>query len=123
MILYKQKTGQLYRGDKMIAVGYSGASSGKNDPLAQHIPNVGPIPQGAYTICEERDTPEHGPVVLPLVPCSGTETFGRSGFLIHGDSGAHPGQASHGCIIVPREVREDIAAHKDRLLVVLSGAV
>lgn len=38
---------------------------------------------------------------------------GRSGFLIHGDSIAHTGQASHGCIILPRSVREQIAASGD----------
>jgi len=121
MLIYKQKTGQLFRGDTLIAVGYSGHDVGKNDPLSQHIHDVGPIPQGCYWLGEERDTAEHGPVVLPLIAVTGTEAFGRSGFLIHGDSVARPGAASHGCIILDRHVREDIATKKDRLLVVLSG--
>lgn len=121
MLIYKQRTGRLLRGDKLIAVGYSGAGAGKNDPLAQHLPNVGPIPQGAYWITEWRDTKDHGPHVLPLAPVTGTELYGRSGFLIHGDSVSTPGTASHGCIIVPRDVREGITAAHDHLLLVLSG--
>lgn len=39
--------------------------------------------------------------------------FGREGFLIHGDSIVHMGQASHGCIILPRSIREQIAASGD----------
>jgi hypothetical protein len=39
--------------------------------------------------------------------------FGRSGFLIHGDSIIRPGTASRGCIILAREIREQIAASGD----------
>src|ERR1035438_5538324 len=40
--------------------------------------------------------------VQALTPESGTNTFGREGFLIHGDSVQNPGTASHGCIILPQ---------------------
>ena len=127
MWLYEQISGRLSRADKLLASGYSGFSEGKNNPARQSEANVGPIPEGAYWIGPEREeTADHGPVVLPLVPVPGTNTFGRSGFLIHGDSIEHPGAASHGCIILPRPVRELIASNSqgvgDRLLIVISGA-
>jgi hypothetical protein len=121
MWVYEQATGAFLHGDSLSAMGYSGFGPGKNDPLQQHLPGLGPIPQGAYLIGAETDTPDHGPVVMHLVPLTGTQTFERSGFLIHGDSKEHPGAASHGCIILPRNVREYVAGSTDRLLIVLSG--
>lgn len=47
------------------------------------------------------------PYTFRLVPCLGTETYGRSGFLIHGDNAAS--DASHGCIIANRDCRRFIA--------------
>lgn len=114
---YAQKSGGLQRDGKPIATGYSGAGVGKNNPAQQNVPNVGPIPQGDWTIAGPPvDTAEHGPYVLRLNPASGTETFGRSGFLMHGDSREHPGCASHGCVILPRAVREQIWNSGDRIL-------
>ena len=102
--------------------GYSGADGAKNDPTQQAKHGLGPIPVGVYVIGKERETTEnHGPVVLPLSPVANSETFGRSEFLVHGDSIHAPGQASHGCIILPRAAREEISSSGDRLLVVLGG--
>ena len=105
---------------------YSGFGPGKNAHDQQTVVNVGPIPVGAYLVGSEADDDpltvnRHGPVALHLIPLTGTNTFGRSGFLVHGDSIEHPGQASHGCIILPRPVRERIRDSRDKLLVVLSG--
>jgi len=47
--------------------------------------------------------------------------FGRSNFLIHGDSVVHPGTASEGCIIAARYIREDIAKSPVKVLAVVSG--
>jgi hypothetical protein len=118
MYKYSQSTGTLTQDGKFIATGYSGFQDGKNNPALQNVPNVGPIPQGLYRIGSARDTATHGPVVMPLTPEEGTETFGRSGFLIHGDSLLHPGGASHGCIILRRDIRETIAASGDTQLTV-----
>ena len=60
-----------------------------------------------------------GPFTLVLAPAPGTETHGRSAFRIHGDSIRLPGTASHGCIILPRPVREAIWASGDRDLEVV----
>jgi hypothetical protein len=127
MLIYRQKSGELLRdspaGMVLLTTGYSGAPGPtKNNPLAQHQSNLGPLPAGVYWVGEPHDTEEHGPFVLPLVPVTGTELFGRSGFLIHGDSIQRPGTASHGCIIIGRPFREQIAAHGDKLLAVVSGA-
>jgi hypothetical protein len=43
---------------------------------------------------------------------------GRDGFMIHGDSAKHPGEASDGCIIVDLPGRKAIAASGDHSLTV-----
>ena len=120
--VYYQRSGKLYLNDSPIAAGYSGFGAGKNNPSAQEQVGVGPIPCGAYVIGDAlAEDPPHGPLVMRLSPYPETQTFGRSGFLVHGDSVESPGAASHGCIILPRPVRERIAGWPDRLLMVLSG--
>ena len=120
---YSQKSGELDRDDAKVATGYSGAGTGKNNPEMQHIHNVGPIPQGEWTITGPPvDTKTHGPYVLKLAPNTETETFGRSGFLMHGDSKDHPGTASQGCIIVPKSVREQVWNSGDRDLKVIGDS-
>lgn len=108
MICYQISTGVLTREDAQLGVGYSGQPEYKNDPSKCSAHDRGPIPPGFYTVGEPRDTTTHGPFVLPLAPHPDNDMHGRSGFLIHGDSVAHPGTASHGCIILPRAVRETI---------------
>lgn len=116
-----EQTGRLLHSDTFVIRGYSGFAEGKNNPLMQAAKNMGPIPVSLYSIGEPHDTELHGPYVLPLWPDISTETWGRSGFLIHGDSLEHPGLASHGCIIVPRNIRMMIHESKDRILQVVSG--
>jgi hypothetical protein len=109
MWTYVQSTGDLQQDGTKIATGYSGFDNGKNNPSMQAVPNVGPIPQGDWTIVgPPANTPDHGPFVLRLEPAARTNTFGRSGFLMHGDSIESPGCASHGCVIMPRPVREQV---------------
>ena len=109
--VWRQKLGELYdAAGERVATGYSGHGAGVNDPAMQSIENVGPIPQGRWSINGPRDVPGRGPYVLPLTATATTETFGRGGFLIHGDALEHPGAklASHGCIILARSIRERI---------------
>jgi hypothetical protein len=109
MWTYAQKTGDLMHGGEKIDTGYSGCDPGKNNPDMQAVPDVGPIPQGDWIISGPPvNTAEHGPFVLTLTPADGTDTFGRSGFLIHGDKIGAPGTASKGCIILARPTREQI---------------
>ena len=106
MWMYTQKTGALLQNSKQVATGYSGYQDGKNNPEMQAMPNLGPIPQGEWTIeGPPFNTPEHGPYVLRLQPAPGTNTFGRDGFLMHGDAINDPGNASRGCIIMPHDIR------------------
>jgi len=106
---------------KLLAVGYSGLGIAKNDPAAQVLPDQGPIPQGSYLILQPEDSPTHGPFAMHLSPFASNEMYGRSGFMIHGDSLEHPGAASDGCIILGRLYREAIWASGDHELKVFSG--
>lgn len=116
MWTYNQLTGAFTHNGESIATGYSGFEAGKNNPAMQGEANVGPIPKGRYSIGERFDSETHGPIVMRLTPAEGTDTFGRSGFLIHGDSLRNPGEASHGCLILPRPVRIAIAQSADKSL-------
>jgi hypothetical protein len=119
MWTWDQSAGLLTRAGKSWR-GYSGTGRGKNNPAMQAAVGVGPIPQGRWTIAGRRDSANTGPGTLILIPDPGTDTFGRSEFRIHGDSIAHPGAASHGCIILPRAVRDAIWASGDRMLQVIA---
>lgn len=119
MWIYKQKTGELSYEGRLECIGYSGAGPGKNNPDMQSVRNVGPIPVGLYRVGPPFDHPLRGPYALRLTPVQGTDTLGRSGFLMHGDSKLKPGTASKGCIIAPRKSREAVALSGDDLLKVV----
>jgi hypothetical protein len=121
MWTFEQQTGDLRYEGKVVASGYSGHEAGKNNPKMQHVPCIGPIPEGYYTIASPIDTASHGPYVLHLTPFQHNQMFGRSGFLIHGDSVKQPGTASEGCVILGRMVREAIWQSGDRTLRVVSA--
>jgi hypothetical protein len=118
---YRQSTGELVRADgHTVATGYSGKGDGKNKPLMEKVHNVGPIPKGAYTISAPHDTVTHGPYVLPLTPHPQNTMYGRSAFMIHGDSVIEPGTASEGCVILPRAIREAAWNSGDHEMAVVS---
>jgi len=122
---YEQSTGRLFDdAGALVATGYSGFGADRNQPADESVANLGPIPAGQYSIgtpeCVKAPGP-HGPYVLRLTPAPTNNMFGRDGFLIHGDSVEHPGTASHGCIIMPREIREAIAQSNDHDLNVVAG--
>lgn len=111
MYNYRQSTGELRdAAGSLLGVGYAGAGAGKNNPSLQNVFNVGPLPRGQYKIQPPVDTVEHGPFVLWLTPDPANEMAGRGGFGIHGDSIAHPGTASEGCVIQVLPVRQLVAA-------------
>jgi len=118
---YAQKTGELQQDGKHVATGYSGAGPGKNNPEMEGVHDVGPIPRGDWTIVGPPvNTAEHGPYVLTLTPSVDTPTFGRDGFLLHGDSKESPGCASHGCVVMPKSAREQVWKSGDRDLEVVA---
>ena len=49
---------------------------------------------------------------MTLTPVGHTAN-GRTNFLIHGDSTNHPGDASEGCIVLSRTIRQAIAVSGD----------
>jgi len=115
---YKISTGELSLNGVFRGTGYSGKDDGdnvpepgegKNDPTKVTERGIGPLPPGKYKIGLPHHHPTAGPVTMRLHPQPGTETFGRSGFLIHPDSINAPGTASHGCIVLSRLLRLAIA--------------
>jgi hypothetical protein len=116
--IYRQRTGELCRelegGLAILGHGYSGIHKGKNNPDMEHIKGIGPIPCGEYDVIgPPTSSVIRGPYVLGLLPTENTDTHNRFGFLIHGDSVANPGLASHGCIILRKNLREAIWTSND----------
>jgi hypothetical protein len=103
--IYEQSTGHFSvfgdAGLELIGTGFAGREAGRNNPAAQDEYAIGPIPRGNYTL---------GIVVHPrfsapaykAVPEALTQSFGRSGFWVHG------GTDSHGCIVLGRSARNRI---------------
>lgn len=117
--IYRQDNGSMSHYGGIVGLGYSGIDDGLDNPAEQSVPNTGPIPVGVYDIGEAFSHPICGPVSMRLTPQEGTDTFGRGGFLIHGDNQAMNHTASHGCIILPRLIREAMAASEDKVLTVV----
>lgn len=115
--VYQQHNGALISPTgEMVYHGYSGAGKFKNDPSAEGRVAQGPIPRGLWSIDPvARSSPHTGPYTITLNPV-GHDALGRSEFRIHGDSRTNPGTASHGCIVMPRGVREQMIASKVYLL-------
>lgn len=119
MFTYFISTGKFVSKDgTILARGYSGQGKGLNNPELQTAVGEGPIPVGLYSIAGKRDSSNTGPVTMDLTPAKGTDTLGRSLFRIHGDNKAMNFTASHGCIILPRTVRDIISRSGDRDLLV-----
>lgn len=116
---WDQSAGELTRAGQLVSRGYSGHGRGKNNPALQAAVGVGPIPTGRWRITERYDSANVGPYALKLEPV-GHGALGRSAFRIHGDSIRSPGTASHGCIILPRNIRELIWKSGDRDLEVVT---
>jgi hypothetical protein len=119
MWIYNQSNGTFSKNGHFVGHGYSGFGVGKNNPALQNLVGVGPIPEGSYEIGPPHDTTTHGPHVMALSPEEGTDTFGRGGFLIQGDSIEHPGTASHGCIVLADDLRVQVSSSSDTQLRVI----
>lgn len=127
MWTYRQSTGELSHDGQLVGIGYSGHGEGVNNPDLETVHNVGPVPQGQWSMAvikgdDGMPTDYEGKKqpVMRLTPAEGTNTFGRAGFLIHGDMIAEAGQeqASLGCIIMPHYVRQQVAVSEDKDLTV-----
>lgn len=119
MWIWDDSKGQLSLNGSVVSKGYSGRGRGKNNPALASVVGVGPIPPGLWHITSIYDSPNTGPRTIVLEPGNLTDTMGRWAFRIHGDSIKHPGDASRGCIILPRSIRNQIWTSGDRLLKVV----
>lgn len=122
MWIYQQSTGRLTRDGKTVAVGYSGngpKSAGyRNNPAQQHVRAKGPIPRGRWKMASMRLTGGTvGPYAIILEPV-GHDALGRTAFRIHGDNTKN--DASNGCIILPRNIRELMWTSGDHDLTVIA---
>lgn len=102
----------------LVGRGYSGRATGRNNVLYEHCRGYGPIPRGLWFMGRGIDHPRLGPQAIPLLP-RGHTAFGRSEFFIHGDKIG--GNASRGCIILDRHLRDTLARSDNRMLKVFSG--
>lgn len=89
------------------AKGYAGNGSCKNNPDCEHRKGRGPLPRGRYRVQRMGPHPRFAAPVYRLIQET-APTFGRGGFLIHGDSRTKPGEASSGCIVLGYVDREAI---------------
>lgn len=122
MFEFNSRSGVLTQNGKSVDGGdqcYSGTGAGRNNPDLESLADVGPVPRGKYKIGPVYDDPHLGPLVMHLDPLPGTNDYGRTLFRIHGNNAAN--DASHGCVIAPRTVREIVNLSRDRILTVTSG--
>lgn len=120
MWTYQITTGHISHGGKKVGAGYSGFGDAANDPTKVALRQRGPLPTGKYRIGTAYKHDKLGPVCMNLDPLPGTEMHGRSAFRIHGDNSTPtPYDGSHGCIILPREIRERVNFSDDKLLEVI----
>ena len=123
MWTFEQATGKLYsKSGVCVAQGYAGGNcgknpGGKNNPKMQGVKGVGPLPQGIYTLGTPVLQSKLGPFAIPLLPDKTNVMFGRGDFFCHGDT-TPSGNASEGCIIMPRAIRNDMIASGERITVV-----
>jgi hypothetical protein len=121
---FQQSTGGLFGPEgTLMATGYAGGNlgrnpEGKNNPHMQFIKNVGPLPQGRYSLGEPVEHATLGPFAIPLIPDPANNMGGRGDFYCHGDT-TPPGNASEGCIVMPRSVRDLMWASDDHQLEVI----
>jgi len=118
MWIYKQSTGETTHNNTPAGVGYAGRGEGRNNPAMQDKHDIGPCPRGIYDVENAEDDPKMGPLTMRLTPDKFNEMHGRAGMAIHGNNAVN--DASHGCIILPRAVRQMISDSKDRTLVVIA---
>ncbi|MCX2943856.1 DUF2778 domain-containing protein [Rahnella perminowiae] len=97
---------------------YSGRPGYKNNTPYECVQGKGPLPRGTYHISEPFYHHKTKAWTMRLTPSASNHMCGRDGFLIHGGSSKHPGEASDGCIIATIKERKDIAASGDHTLIV-----
>lgn len=119
---YEVETGWLYSpAGRKLACGYSGRKGiCRNNVAYERVAKCGPIPRGIWLMGRPVKSAAMGPLAIPLAwTTPGEIPGGRSAFFIHGDNVR--GDASIGCIILPRDVRFVLAESDDSILLVRSA--
>lgn len=118
--VYRVTSKEFYlNGVYRFSAEYSGRPGYKNKVENACVIGRGPIPRGNYTIGKPFTHHKTGRYTLRLTPAASNQMCGRDGFMIHGDSARHPGEASDGCIILNIDGREIIASSHDNSLTVI----
>ena len=101
MYNYHQASGILDHDGVVLLHCYAGHGVGLNNPAMQDQHDVGPLPEGHYTMAAYDRFSAHRRVSRrsSLFPDTANQMFDRSGFRIHGDNAAANHTASDGCII------------------------
>lgn len=125
MWIFESSTGKWYDpSGKFLVKGYAGGNCGKNpegvnNPEMQGKKHIGPLPEGLYELGKLVLESHLGKYAISLVPDESNDMLGRSDFYVHGDT-TPSGNASEGCIIIPRSYREALWASKDRQVKVVA---
>jgi hypothetical protein len=53
---------------------------------------------------------------MRLTSINGTNVYGRTGFVMHGESAGHSGEASNGCIIVKPDSWQRMWSSNDHII-------
>ena len=106
------------------AKGYAGGNEGKNpegvnNSAMCNVPDVGPLPPGLYTMGTPVEHSHLGAFAIPLTPDPANEMYGRKDFYCHGDT-TPSGNASEGCVILPRDIREMMHTSSDQKIQVVA---
>ena len=122
MWTYKQSTGEIIdAGGEVVGVGYAGVGAGLNNPAAEQLHCIGPLPIGYYTIGPlQAHHAQLGANVAELMPDPANTMFGRSGFFLHGRKSATDMCASEGCIVQDHDPRMIVLNSDDRRLQVVA---
>jgi len=107
----------------LVATGYAGGDEGRhpegvNNPDMQYVKSIGPLPVGLYYLGTPVPQSRLGKFAIPLTPDKNNIMKDRGGFFVHGDT-TPSGNASEGCIIMPRAVRNAMWASSDHTVQVV----
>jgi Protein of unknown function (DUF2778) len=125
MWTFEITTGKVYDPDgAFVSKGYAGGNCGKNpegvdNPDDEGLRNIGPLPEGLYTLGTPIQHSKLGVFAIPLIPDPSNDMKGRSDFFMHGDLAGEYQAASEGCIIQPRTTRDACWASTDHQIQVV----
>jgi len=95
--VYKVSVHKFYLdGSYQFDAKYSGRPGFMNDSANDCVSGKGHLPQGTYTIWAAIYHYKTKAYTMRLTPCIENQKWGREGFMLHGNSEAHPCDASEG---------------------------